>query len=259
MRLKGKNAVVTGAGSGIGRGTSLLFAREGATLLCVDVDAAFGRETVDLIRREGHAAEFIQADLSDAAAIQDMARQCMQRCAQIHVLFNNAAIFGSDNIETVQLEAWNRTLAVNLTAPCLCSAALLPALKAAGGASIIHNGSIDGVHGSAVALSYSVSKGGLVPLTHVMAHALARYGIRVNCINAGGIASSSEGIPIRLSETLRSGQGMPETMLRATPLGRAGSVEEFARAVLFLACDDSSYFTGSMLTMDGGRLAITPH
>ena len=258
MRLEGKTAVVTGAGSGIGRAASLRFAREGAALLCVDIDREFGEETVRLIRKEQGRAEFVCADVGDAAAVHRMAEQCMRLHGRIHVLFNNAAVLARDDLETLELATWQRHLDVNLTGPLLCSRELLPALKAAGGASIIHSGSIDGAYGAGTIVSYSVSKGGLIPLTHVMAHAWAKYGIRVNCINLGAIRTSSEGIPIRFTEELRRGLPMNPGLLNATPLGRPGAVEEAAATALFLASDESSYFTGSVLAMDGGRTAITP-
>ena len=153
-----------------------------------------------------------------------------------------------------------RTIAVPLTGPYLCSTALLPALQAARGASIIHHGSVDGVLGNPFAASYSVSKGGLVPLTHVMAHALAPHAIRVNCINSAAMYASREGIPVRLAPELRNGATQAtQARISVTPLARAGFVEECAAAALFLASDDASYITGSPeLTVDGGRTAITP-
>lgn len=258
MKLEGKTAVVTGAASGIGRAASFLFAREGATVLCVDIDATMGEETAVMIRKEGGTAQFVHADLADAASIEAMAKKCMQLAHRIHVLFNNAGILFKDTVEATKLSEWNQSIAVNLTAPYLCSVALLPALKAAQGAAIVHNGSIDSVRGNPHVLSYSVSKGGLTPLTHIMAHSLAPYGIRVNCINAGGIGTSSQGIPIRLTPEMGQRMPMNERMKKVTPLSRHGAVEEIASVALFLACDDSSYMTGALLTVDGGRTALTP-
>lgn len=260
MRLKGKTAVITGSGSGVGRAASLLFSREGAVVVGVDIDATFGQETAELVRREGGKADFFHADVADPAAVQAMAQQCMARHPKVHILFNNAATLTRGSFETLQFEDWKRQLAVNLDGPYLCSIHLLPALKAAGGASIVNNGSIDGVLGNPTVAAYSVSKGGLVPLTHVMAQTLAQYGIRVNCINAGAINRSSQGIPIRLTPELARGDPIPENsgIIKATPMGRPCSVEECANAALFLASEESSYFTGAMLAMDGGRSALTP-
>ena len=162
-RLEGKNAVITGAASGVGRATSLLFAREGAAIACVDIDTAMGEETAAMVRAEGGDAVFIETDLANPAAIQSMAKACMDWRDVIHILFNNAAIAERAEFEDIPLEDWNRQVAVNLTAPFLCSQKLLPALKAAGGAAIIHHGSIDGVLGNPTLVAYSASKGGLQP------------------------------------------------------------------------------------------------
>ena len=257
-RLAGKNAVVTGAASGVGRATSLLFAREGAAVACVDIDAAMGEETAAMIRAEGGDAVFIAADLADPAAIEAMARDCMKWRSVIHVLFNNAGVAERAEFEDIPLADWNRQIAVNLTAPFLCSQKLLPALKAAGGAAIIHHGSIDGVLGNPTLVAYSASKGGLQPLTHVMGFWLARHGIRVNCINSGALRESRQGIPVRLNRDNRAGAPMSDVQRRATPMARPGFVEEAADVALFLASDESAYVNGSVVTLDGGRTGLTP-
>lgn len=259
MRLSDKVAVITGAASGVGRATSLLFAREGASVVCVDVDDALGEETVAQVTQAGGRAIFLHADVGQPQEVQSMATACMQQHPIVHILFNNAGVLVRDAFGAIRLDDWMRMLAVNLTGPYLCSTALLPALQGARGASIIHHGSVDGVLGNPFAASYSVSKGGLVPLTHVMAHALGPHGIRVNCINSAGLYTSRQGIPVRLAPELRSGamEGT-HTRIGVTPLARAGFVEECAAAALFLAGDDASYITGSVLTVDGGRTAVTP-
>lgn len=259
MQLIDKVAVITGAGSGTGRASSLLFAREGARLVCVDVDDVMGEETCRQVRAAGGEATFVHADLGVADEVAAMAQRCIELHPRIHVLFNNAALLFRDTVENIRMEDWARTLAVNLTGPYLCSRHLLPALQQAGGASIIHHGSIDGALGNPASASYSVSKGGLVPLTHVMAHTLARYGIRVNCIHSGAIFESSQGIPVRITPELRDGSYVRDNArVQQTPLKRAGLVEECAAAALFLASDASSYVTGAIITVDGGRTAITP-
>ncbi len=257
-RLEGKNAVITGAASGVGRAASLLFAREGAAVACIDIDAGMGEETAAMVRDEGGDAIFIETDLADAAAIDRMAGSCMEWRDSIHVLFNNAAIAERREFEDVPLEEWNRQVAVNLTAPFLCSQKLLPALKATGNAAIIHHGSIDGVLGNPTLVAYSASKGGLQPLTHVMSFWLARHGIRVNCINSGALRESRQGIPVRLNKDNRAGQPMSKAQRDATPMGRPGFVEEAADVALYLASDESSYVNGSVITLDGGRTGITP-
>jgi NAD(P)-dependent dehydrogenase (short-subunit alcohol dehydrogenase family) len=257
-RLEGKNAVVTGAASGVGRASSLLFAREGAAVACVDIDADMGEETAAMVRAEGGDAIFIETDLGDPAAIGVMAQACMEWRSAIHVLFNNAGIAERAEFEDISLDDWNQQVAVNLTAPFLCSQKLLPALKAADGAAIIHHGSIDGVLGNPTLVAYSSAKGGLQPLTHVMGFWLARHGIRVNCINSGALRESKQGIPVRLNRDNRAGQPMSDAQRHATPMGRPGFVEEAADVALYLASDESSYVNGSVITLDGGRTGITP-
>jgi len=210
MKLGSRNAVITGAGSGVGRAASLLFAREGAAVGCVDIDAEMGEETTAMIRQKGGLAVFFQADVADPSSVGAMAEACMAWRSQIHVLFNNAGVALRSDFESLPLAQWDRQVAVNLTAPFLCSQRLLPALRAAGKASIIHHGSIDGVHGNPFLVAYSASKGGLVPLTHVMAYWLSPLGIRVNCINSGALRTSDQGIPVRLTSELQAGIPMSE-------------------------------------------------
>lgn len=255
--LEHKHAVVVGAGAGAGRAASLLFAKEGAAVACVDSDPEMGSETAALIRDAGGDAMFFEADLTDPAAIERMAAACIEWRSVIHVLFNNTVLTRPAAFEDIALEDWNRQIAVNLTAPFLCSQKLLPALKAAGGAAIIHHGSIDGVLGNPTLTAYSAAKGGLQPLTHVMGHWLARHCIRVNCINSGLLRGDEAGIPAR-STVLSRDPGDEERKLRATPLARAGQFEEAAAAALFLASDQSSYINGSVITLDGGRTGLTP-
>lgn len=257
-RLADKNAVITGAASGVGRATSLLFAREGAAIACVDIDAEMGEGTAAMVRAEGGHAIFIEADLADPIAIEDMARSCMEWQSIIHVLFNNAGTAARAEFEDITLEEWTGQLAVNLTAPFLCSQKLLPALKAANGAAIIHHGSIDGVLGNPTLVAYSAAKGGLQPLTHVMGFWLARHGIRVNCINSGALRESKQGIPVRLNRDNRAGQPMSKVQRRATPMARPGFVEEAADVALYLASAESAYVNGSVITLDGGRTGLTP-
>jgi NAD(P)-dependent dehydrogenase (short-subunit alcohol dehydrogenase family) len=132
QRLEGKNAVITGAAAGVGRAASLLFAREGAAVACVDSDADRGEETAALVRAEGGDAVFIATDFTDPAAIEAMARACIEWRGVLHVLFNNIILTEPAEFEDIALEDWNRQVAVNLTAPFLCSQKLLLGLKAAG-------------------------------------------------------------------------------------------------------------------------------
>ena len=260
MRLKGKTAVITGSGSGVGRAASLLFAREGATVVGVDIDETWGRETAELVKQAGGNADFIACDVGDEASVIAMADACLARHAKIHVLFNNAATLTRGDFEATNYADWKRQVAVNMDGPYLCTRHLLPGLKAAMGASIINHGSIDGALGNPTVVAYSVSKGGMIPLTHMLAHALAPWHVRVNCINTGWINASETGIPIRLTGELKVAKPIPENsgIRNATLVARPSTVEECARTVLFLASDESSYITGAIIAADGGRSALTP-
>ena len=256
-RLDGRNVVIVGAGSGAGRAASLLFAREGAAVACVDDDTALGRETMERVGSEGAEAVFFATDLANPSAIAETAQACMAWRPAIHALFNNTVLTVPAAFEDIALDDWNRQIAVNLTAPFLFSQQLLPALKAANGATIVHHGSIDGVLGNPTLTAYSAAKGGLVPLTHVMGHWLAQHRIRVNCINSGLLRDSADGVPPRRTPMSRD-PADEDRKRRATPLGRAGLFEEAARVALFLASDESAYINGSVVTLDGGRTGLTP-
>ena len=253
-RLEGKNAVITGAAAGVGRAACLLFAREGAAIACVDSHAEMGVQTAQMVRAQGGEAIFIEADPSDPTAIDHMAKACLDWRSVLHALFNNAAVAAPTEFEHISLDDWNAQLAVNLTAPFRCSQKLLPGLKVAGGAAIVHHGSIDGVLGNPSLVAYSAAKGGLQPLTHIMGFSLARYGIRVNCINSGALRNSKQGIPLSVARATRP---MSDAQRRATPMARPAFVEEAADAALFLASDESLYINGSVITLDGGRSGIT--
>ena len=245
LRLKDKISVITGAGSGIGRTTAILFAREGARVVCVDVDEQKAKETVDMINQEKQNALFIQADVSKSEEVQRMAEECKQRVNKVDILFNNAGRTVHQGFEATTDETWSQMIGVNLTSIFLCSKYLLPLMKMAGAGSIINHASVDAILGNPQIVAYSAAKGGIIPLTHVMAHDLAQYNIRVNCLCSAGIATAMV---------------KPQTVaprVAVTPLRRMGTPEEVAYPTLFLASDESSYITGATLVIDGGRTAIT--
>lgn len=251
-RLRGRVAVVTGGVSGIGHATTALFAAHGATVVIVDIKDD-GQEVASEIAAtfgEG-TCEFVRADLGDAAEIRRASELILESWPTIDVLVNNAGFlepFGS-TIGSLDIATWAQVLDVNLSSPLLLSSALLPGLAAAPRASVIHNSSIDGVLGNANVSLYSISKGGLTPMTHVMAQEFGKYGIRVNAVLPGAIPTgmTSAGLP----------NGFFDRLVATTPLGRVGAPIEVARVVLFLACDDSSYVTGALIPVDGGRTGLT--
>jgi NAD(P)-dependent dehydrogenase (short-subunit alcohol dehydrogenase family) len=176
-----------------------------------------------------------------------MAEECEQSVESVDILFNNAGRNIAQTFEYTTEETWEKMLGTNLTSVFLCSKYLLPLLKKSPAGSIINHASVDAILGNPRFAAYTAAKGGVVPLTHIMAHNLAKYGIRVNCICTGGIRTGMTGAI----------QSIYHTRISVTPLQRMGEPEEVARAALFLASDESSYVNAANLVIDGGRTSIT--
>ncbi|MBI4192645.1 MAG: SDR family oxidoreductase [Betaproteobacteria bacterium] len=245
MMLKDKVAVITGAASGIGQATAILFAREGASVICIDDKP--GRETVDLIRQEKLDASCYHADVANSEQVQAVARECEKAFGKVDILFNNAGRSLKQAFEATTEETWAEMLGINLTGAFLCSKYFLPLMKKAGTGSIINHASVDAFLGNPAIAAYAAAKGGLIPLTHVMAHDLGKYNIRVNCLSTGGIRSAMTA-PLGAAYQSR---------ISVTPLQRMGTPEEVAYVALFLASDWSSFVNGANLVVDGGRTTIT--
>ena len=245
MNFKGKTAVIAGDAWGLGRATALMFAREGARVVCIDDNA----ETKDarVLRLEELELPYFHADVSDAGDVQAAADACEKTLDKVDILFNAA---GRDPVrqtfEKTTHEAWATMIGRNLSSAFLCAKAFLPLMKKAGGGSIIIHGSIDGVLGNPSIAAYSAAKGGLLPLTHVMAHDLGKYNIRVNCISSSGPRKST------VAET-----PVEKSRVAVTPLRRQGTVMDIEPLVLFLASDGASFISGANIVVDGGRTATT--
>ena len=248
-RLAGKVALVTGAGGGIGRETCRLFAAEDARIVAVDINEESGQETVTEIEEEYPGASvFVRADVADPGDCQAMVDAAEASFGRLDVLFNNAGIMDpadGDAVET-SLETWNRTMAINLTGVFLGCKAGVPALKRAGGGSIINTASFVALMGAATPqLAYTASKGGVLAMTRELAVIHARENIRVNALCPG---------PLK-TEMLMSFLDTDEKKQRRlvhVPMGRFGEASEMAAAALYLASDESSYVTGTEFTVDGG-------
>src|SRR5271168_3303065 len=248
MRLKDRVALVTGAASGIARATAQRFAREGAQVIVADGSVPGGLETVKLIETEGGSASFAQLDVSQAEQVNSMVDVILNQHSQIDVLFNGAGIlFYGTALETAE-DAWNRMLAVNLTGTFLCCRAVLPRMIERGRGSIINMASTVGAHDAcARAVAYVASKGGVNMLSRAMAIDHAKQGVRINVICPG-----------QTDTTMLRNAMTPEELkafAMTYPMGRLGLPEEIAAAALFLASDDASFVTGSVMYVDGGQTA----
>jgi len=252
MRLQGKVALITGAGSGIGRQAALLFSKEGAAIAAVDVNEQAAKETAAMIPE----AIAIRADVSKASDCQAMVEVAEQAFGRLNVLFNNAGIMHAKDDDSVSTDEaiWDVTLDVNAKGVFLGCKYGIPALRRAGGGSVINTASFVARLGAATPqIAYTASKGAVLAMTRELAVIHAREKIRVNALSPG---------PLR-TELLMSYLNTEEKRKRRlvhVPMGRFGEAEEIARAALFLASDESSYMTGTEFLVDGGLTAayVTP-
>jgi NAD(P)-dependent dehydrogenase (short-subunit alcohol dehydrogenase family) len=251
-RLNDKVALITGGGSGIGRQSALLFAKEGAEVAVVDLDEKSGRETASMIKD----AIFVRADVSRARDCQQMVEAAEKAFGKLNVLFNNAGVMLSKDADavTTEEEVWDVTLDVNAKGVFLGCKYGVPALRRAGGGSVINTASFVARLGAATPqIAYTASKGAVLSMTRELAVIHAREKIRVNALCPGPLKTEL------LMKFLNTEAKMNRRLVHL-PMGRFGEAEEIARAALFLASDESSYITGSEFMVDGGLTAayVTP-
>lgn len=244
MRLANKVAIVTGAGSGIGRASAIALAREGARVAVVDIQDAAGQQTVESIRQAGREAAFIHADVSQREEANAMVTQVLDQFHSIDVLHNNAGVAVRMPVAEQDEEGWDRCIKVNLKSIFLCCKFAIPHMLANGG-SIINTSSVTGVVGVRNRAAYSTTKGGIVILTKNMALDYARFNIRVNCVCPGFVRTP-------LIDRIVQDPAAKQKLTALHPLGRLGTPEDIANAVVFLASNDSSWITGHALVVDGG-------
>ena len=249
-RLDGKVAIITGAASGIGNASALLFAQEGAKVIVADWEEEKGRRVAERIAGSGGEATFVKVDVSQPADVEAMVKAAEEGYGRLDVLFNNAGIEGEQApTADCSLENWDRVIAINLKGVFLGMKYGIPAMLNSGGGAIINNASVAGLVGFAGIPAYCASKGGIVQLTKTAALEYARQGIRVNVICPGVIWTPMVERFTATSEDVRA------TLEAMEPIGRFGQPEEVARLALFLACDDSSFCTGAPFVVDGGFVA----
>jgi NAD(P)-dependent dehydrogenase (short-subunit alcohol dehydrogenase family) len=255
-KLSGKTAIVTGATSGIGKATALLFADEGADVVITGRRAELGQRVVEEISQKGARGVFVQADHSQADDCSRVVRQTLASFSRVDILFNNAGIVTAGTAETTSDEIWNDTIAINVTAVWRMCKLVLPIMKQQGGGVIVNNGSDFSVVAGKGFMPYIMSKGAVGMMTKAMALDYARDNIRVNAVCPGDtfvdrwIERDYAGIsdPLLLEQAIKQKSAY-------LPMGRFGKPEEIAKAVLFLASDDSSFMTGHLLLVDGGNTA----
>lgn len=256
MRLKDKVAVITGGGNGIGKETALLFAREGAKVVVVDVNNKAGKSTVAEITRLKKEAVFCKADVSKEKDCKRMINTAKRKFGALHILFNNAGIMHSDDgdSQSTNEDVWDLTMNINVKGVFMGCKYGIPLIQQSGGGSIINTASFVAHLGAATPqLAYTASKGAVLAMSRELAVIHARENIRVNALSPG---------PLRTELLMKflNTEEKKQRRLVHIPMGRFGEAAEMAKAALFLASDDSSYMTGTEFLVDGGITAayVTP-
>jgi NAD(P)-dependent dehydrogenase (short-subunit alcohol dehydrogenase family) len=250
MRLQGRAAIVTGAGSGIGRAIAERFAAEGARVLVAEIDESAGRDCAEQIAARGGEALFHPTDMADSESVQRMVARATASFGGLHILVNNAAAFVFGRIEEVSRDDWERVFGVNVIGYADAVREVLPAFRSGGGGVIVNIASVSSFIAQPAFIPYNASKGAVLQLTRCLAMDLAPDDIRVNAICPGAIHTQA-------TERHIASLGLdPERayadFASAALLKRLGRPEEVAAAALFLASDESSYMTGAHLVIDGG-------
>lgn len=248
--LEGKIALLTGAGSGIGRATAQIFAREGARLVLADVVEAGGQETLQMVTAGGADAIFVKADVSKSHEVEAMVAKAVATYGRLDCAFNNAGIGGKSVLtHECSEEDWNRVLAVNLTGVWLCMKAEITQMLKQGSGAIVNTSSIMGLTGAIRVPAYTAAKHGVAGITKAAALEYARHGIRINAVCPAPIYT-----PLLMS-AFEKRPDIEERYARSEPMKRIGQPEEVGEAVAWLCSDRASYMTGLPMPVDGGYMA----
>ena len=256
-RLHGKVAIVTGAGSGIGRAAAERFAKEGAITVCADIVASTAEEAAESCRAasDSHAVE---VDVASQESVERMVAETIERFGAVDVLYANAGVAGVGRVGDVDIDAWDRVIAINLKGAFLCARAVVAPMIDRGGGSIINQASIAALRGFSAIAPYTAAKGGVVALTRQMAIDYGGQGIRVNAICPGSVPTAlveqtyQERAELLVDVDI---EDMRTQIMARYPIGRLGELSDIANLALFLASDESAWITGGTFVADGGFTA----
>jgi NAD(P)-dependent dehydrogenase (short-subunit alcohol dehydrogenase family) len=249
-RFEGKVALVTGAGSGIGRATALSFANEGAKVVIDDINVDGGEETLRMINSAGGEAIFVEANISKAAEVEALVRKAIEAYGRLDCAYNNAGVGEPlKRIHKTTEENWDRVMATNLKGVYLCMKYEIPHMLKQGKGAIVNTSSLAGLKGLSGQAAYVASKHGVVGLTKSAAIEYATLGIRINCICPGVINT-----PL-IAPNMKDRPHVEKGYIDMEPIGRLGKPEEIASAVLWLCSDEASFAIGSIFSVDGGVVA----
>ena len=252
MRFQSAVAVVTGAAVGIGQATLIAFAREGARVALVDRDLERGQSLVDELRRDGHDALAIKADVASDSDVRAMIQQVVDQWGRLDILVNNAGVYLQGDVTQTSLEDWERIMRINVTGAFLCSKYAAPIMIAQKRGVIVNVASEAGLVGIKGQVAYNVSKGAMIALTRSCAVDLAEYGIRVNSVCPGTTATPLVEAAVNRAPDPAAARRHLEQI---RPANRLGTPQEIASAILYLASDEAAYATGAILSIDGGYTA----
>ncbi len=253
MKLEGKVAIITGAATGIGRASAMLFAREGAKIVIADIKDEEANQTAKTIKDAGGEAIFIHTDVRVVADLERMVKTAVDTYGRLDILFNNAGVAGPGFLEDTSEETFDRAVSVNLKAGFFGTKFAVPEMRRAGGGCVLFTSSGLGIRAFPQALTYSITKAALIMLTRALAIHLGKDKIRVNVICPGPVETTA-----LYQEIIAINPGTEENARRTIeerPIQRYGTVEEMAAAALFLASPESAYITGVALPVDGGSVA----
>jgi NAD(P)-dependent dehydrogenase (short-subunit alcohol dehydrogenase family) len=257
MKLKNKVAIITAAGSGVGRAGALLFASEGARIVVGDISQKGGKETVSMIKNKGSEASFVQVDIGNVNDVRKMIDFAVDTYGKLDILWNHAGIPGPGSLEMTEEEEFDRTLNINIKGGFFASKFSIPHMIKSGGGAILFTASVSALRASPTSPTYALSKGALIPLTMSLAVTLGPHNIRTNCICPAPIYTPMlEGFLNRGKNPDPSFVGnITKRLEESNPLSRIAKAEDVAYAALYLVSDEASFVNGVILPVDGGMIA----